>query len=184
MSTNQTLSTVIALAGSTDAALFAAFSDVQRAALRMVRDGNRNPFVDTLHDLSTMGKASRVVNVRTMIETAYSAACAEFDTHKRAHPDALGISQCIALDARMTFDAAEAAGKAARDAKASASKAAKAEAGKAVSLAAQSVSPLVRAFNLADALELIRAACAAGDEQALSGVETLAEAFFDVAETA
>lgn len=175
---NQTLATVIALAGSTEAGLVAAFSDLQRAVLMFVKSGTRNALEDTRTDLQTM-RGTRAKNVLAAVESAYAAANVEFSTHKRAHPDAEGMATAIALDARLAFEAADKVASDARKAKAAETKAAKEKAAKALTKAAKSVEPLAKALTLADALEAIGAACAAGDEQALNGVQSLAETYFD-----
>jgi len=183
MSKNQTLATVTALAGDKESSLVAAFSDLQKAIFMLVKSGTRNALEDTRADLQCM-KGKRAASVLACVESAYAAANVEFAQCPRGNPDAEAISVAIALDARCEFEATEAAAKDARTVKAAATKAAaeraKKDAERALKTAAKSIEPLARALTLADALEMLHAACVAGDEQARNGVLACVALFADI----
>ena len=181
---NQTLVSLVALAGNADAALHAAFSDLTRGIAQLVKHGNKNPLADTRDALATLGKRASVTMVATMVQDAYAAADIEFSTHKRANPDADAAVARIVAACVTTFDASAAAAKAAKAAKAAENKAAKDKAAKDLQRAAKSVEPLAKALALVDAIAMIRAACSAGDDVALAAIESMAGEFFDVTESA
>jgi len=174
---------VLALAGSPDAAKHAAFADLTRCAVMFLQSGTKNGLQDTRDALATL-KGSQAKRCAALVETVFADCNATFDAMKRQHViAATAQAKTIIARAIAAFDADEETAKAAKAAKAADSKAKAENAAKAAAAAlkaaAKSVEPLARALTLADALAMIAAACAAGDEQALSGVQAIAETYFD-----
>ena len=179
---------ILALAGSAEALTEAAIADLSRGVLSFVQHGTRNVLSDTREALQTLSgaKARRVL---AMVDSAYTAADVHFAQHKRqAAEPAEAAAKAIVEKAIAEFDAAEAAAETARKAKAAESKAkaeaAKATAARALKAAAKAVEPKAAALTVASAIDVLRAACAAGDASAQAGVLELVAIFADVTETA
>lgn len=172
---------ILALAGSTDAGKHAAFADMARGVLSFVQHGTRNVLADTREALQTL-KGAQAKRVLVMVESAYAAADAEFSAHKRRALDAAQpVAKRIVASVIAEYDTAETSAKAAKDAKAAETKAAKEKAAKALEKAAKSVEPAARVLTLADALDLVRAACVAGDTATQDAIIAICETFADVA---
>lgn len=178
---------LLALAGSADAAKHAAFADLSRGVLSFVQHGTRNIIADTREALQTL-KGSQARRVLVLVESAYAAADAQFSANKRQPAEvASPIADAIMATCIAEFEANEASALTARKAKAAESKAKAEKAAKAaaaaLSKAAKAVEPAKGVMTLAQTIEAFSAACAAGNDDALSALVTLAAAHLDAVET-
>lgn len=175
---------ILALAGSTEAAKEAAFADLLRGVTSFLAHGSRNLIEDTRTALTEV-KGQRAKRVASMVDSAYAAAVASFEANGRQRETADSAAAVIVRAAIDAYDAAETAADAARKAKAAESKAATEKAAKAAAKAlrdaAKGVEPAKAAVTLADAIAMVRTACAAGDDSALDAVKELVELYFDAA---
>jgi hypothetical protein len=106
---------ILALAGSKEAAHEAAVEALTRATFNLVKHGNATPITDTLTALETV-KGSNVARVRLMVDTAHGMAMSEWAQNKRAHADVDGAVARIIAAALDAYSAAEKAAAVKREA--------------------------------------------------------------------
>jgi hypothetical protein len=191
---------ILALAGSPEAAHDAAFEALAHAVLQLIAHGNRRTLNDTIEALTEV-KGVQAKRVHAVCVSAFNTAAASWDKLKKTEPGTVAervdsiMVTALADYAQALKDAADtrAQAKAKRDAaKAAAEKEAarfakeakRAERAEPVEGSeGDSAVPAAPTFTLADALAMVRTACATGDEEALSALEGMVNDFFVTVDT-
>jgi len=192
---------ILALAGSPEAAHDAAFEALAHAVLQLIAHGNRRTLNDTIEALTEV-KGVQAKRVHTVCVSAFNTAAASWERVKKSEPatvaervDSIMVT-ALADYAQALKDAADtrAQAKAKRDAAKAAAEKEAARAAKEAKRAQQQAEPVegsegnsavpaAPTFTLADALAMVRTACATGDEEALSALEGMVNDFFVTVDT-
>jgi hypothetical protein len=174
---------ILALAGSKDAAVEAAFNALQFGLLQIIAHGNSRTLTDTLEALAEC-KGAQGKRVRECVQAAYDAGMLQKLAGKGEADKGMARADALTQAAALAYGVACDTAAEARTEKASATKAAKEKAQKAADKAIRAASAPAKPLTVADALAFLNAACASGDDAALSGIEAMVNRYFDAAVTA